>query len=122
MQSDMHYYGTYVLARAAGIPAEDAEIIAYAAQFVDDSRETNSESHPDGGRLIGTATVHSLGQVVLNANIDREEQRRVWVPFHFLPGGQGNSLKERLLCVKDSDIANLMMELMSIELLTVRLD
>jgi hypothetical protein len=33
MQEDMHYYGTYAIARAAGIPSGDAQVIAYAAQF-----------------------------------------------------------------------------------------
>ena len=36
MQYDMHYYGTYAMAAAAGIPKRDAESIATAAQFVDD--------------------------------------------------------------------------------------
>ena len=106
MQSDMHFYGTYFLARAAGIPAEDAKTVAYAAQFVDDSTDTDTERHPDGGILVGTATVHTLKQVVKNAMIEQDEQRRVWVPFHFLPGGRGDSLEERLICVKDSEIAN----------------
>ncbi len=110
MQADMHYYGTYVMARAAGIPARDAQIVAYAAQFVDDSTQTDTEVHGDGGRLVGTATVHTLGQAVANSKIDPDEQRRVWVPFHFLPGGKGTALEERLLCVKDSDTANEMMD------------
>ena len=29
MQTDMHFYGTYVLARAAGVPPKDATTIAY---------------------------------------------------------------------------------------------
>ncbi len=109
MQSDMHFYGTYVLTRAAGISKDDAGVIAYAAQFVDDSTKTDSQTHKDGGLLYGTATVHSKMQAVTNANVDRLEQRRVWVPFHFLPGGQGDTLEERLLCVKNSDIANSML-------------
>ena len=44
MQSDMHFYGTYVLSRAAGIPREDAHTIAYASQFVDDSTEKKQRS------------------------------------------------------------------------------
>ena len=42
MQKDMHYYGTYTLARTAGITPEVAEIIATASQFVDDNVEDGS--------------------------------------------------------------------------------
>ena len=37
MQLDMHFYGIYALARAAGIKPDSAYIIAYASQFVDDA-------------------------------------------------------------------------------------
>ena len=110
MQTDMHFYGVYALARAAGIPAIDARTIAYAAQFVDDSTRQDSETHADGGLLYGIATAHHDAQCVLNSQVDPEEQRRVWVPFHFLPGGAGQSLEERLLCIKDSAIARAMIE------------
>ena len=48
MQKDMHFYGTYAMARAAGIPQQDSQVIAYAAQFIDDSTAQNSTSHEDG--------------------------------------------------------------------------
>ena len=105
MQSDMHFYGTFVLARAAGIPFEDAHTIAYSAQFVDDSTRQDSKRHQDGGLLYGIATAHHDKQCVYNSVVEPEEQRRVWVPFHFLPGGEGDTLEKRLLCVKDSEIA-----------------
>ncbi len=110
MQTDMHFYGTYVLARAAGVPANDAHTIAYAAQFVDDSTKQDSICHPDGGLLYGIASAHHDKQCVINSRVKPEEQRRVWVPFHFIPGGRGETLEERLLCVKDSEIAREMME------------
>ena len=116
MQVDMHFYGTYALARAAGIPRRDAETLAYAAQFVDDSNHQDSQMHPDGGLLYGIATAHTDVQCVKNyaknklhdKEVEQDEQRRVWVPFHFLPGGAGEKLEERLLCVKDSAIAQKM--------------
>lgn len=110
MQKDMHFYGTFVIARLSGIPINDAKIIAYSAQYVDDSTKNDSEPHEDGGLLYGIATAHHNKQVIKNAVINKEEQRRVWVPFHFLPGGKGSTLQEKLLCVKDSEIANEMME------------
>ena len=39
MQKDMHFYGVYAMARAAGIKPDSAYTIAYASQFVDDALE-----------------------------------------------------------------------------------
>ena len=113
MQVDMHYYGTYAMARAAGIPKDDAEVIAYAAQFVDDSTRYDSGQNPDGGLLFGITTSHSPKQSFIDTAShvlgDDPEQRRIWVPFHFFPGGQGDSFYEKILCVKDSDLAKKML-------------
>ena len=38
----MHYYGTYAMARAAGITRNAAKVIAVAAQFVDDNAAKES--------------------------------------------------------------------------------
>ena len=37
MQIDMHFYGVYAMARAAGLDPVTAETIANASQFVDDA-------------------------------------------------------------------------------------
>ena len=37
MQIDMHFYGVYAMARAAGLDPKTARIIAHASQFVDDA-------------------------------------------------------------------------------------
>ena len=115
MQEDMHYYGTLAMALAAGIPQEDAETIAYAAQFVDDSTGNDSSEHEDHGLLYGISTAHHPIQSFLDrlgAKIKEgtEEQRKIWVPFHFFPGGKGRILSEKLLCVKDGDLVREMLE------------
>ena len=54
MQVDMHYYGTYALARAGGFGKEDSRIIATASQFVDDNAGVWEEKEllfSDGARL-----------------------------------------------------------------------
>jgi len=102
MQLDMHYYGTYAMARAAGLKKRAARIIATASQFVDDNADKESIDFSDGGRMDVEATAHHAYQI---KNIDREDQRQIWVPFHFLPGNRGNSYTERLVCRKDSAIA-----------------
>lgn len=110
MQTDMHYYGTYALARLAGFAVKEAETIAYSAQYVDDSTKSDSERHPDGGLLFGIATAHTNSQVVKNRMVDKVQQRRVWTPFHFLPGGEGEDIQQKLRCVKDSAIARQMLK------------
>ncbi|HTH18248.1 MAG TPA: DUF6765 family protein [Magnetospirillum sp.] len=113
MQIDMHYFGTYAMARAAGMSREHAQIAASAAQYVDD----NVQDHPvvlkDGARLARTPTAHHLGDEI--ANIDPDDQRDVWVPFHFLPGNEAsptgdNDYTERLKCRKNSEPALVMIE------------
>lgn len=116
MHVDMHFYGTYCLARAAGIPPDGAYTIAYAAQFVDDSSEKNSEPGKDGSLMFSIATTHRLPKAVASAALRRfyetfdnqralAMQRQIWMPFHFLPGGQGKTLEQKMICIKDSKIA-----------------
>lgn len=107
MQLDMHYYGTYAMARAAGLNAKTAKTIATAAQFVDDNARKDSIEFRDGARLDSEATAHHAFNI---KNIDLEDQRKIWVPFHFLPGNEGSSYTERLLCRRDSKIANEMLK------------
>lgn len=108
MQKDMHYYGTYAMAIAAGFPQNDAAVVAYAAQFVDDSTRYDSGKHKDGGLLFGITTAHHPSQSLIRCADDHkaglEEQRRIWIPFHFFPGGVGDTFQEKLLCVKDGPI------------------
>lgn len=107
MQIDMHYYGTYALARAAGISPQNCRVLATAAQFVDDNAHAESVEIGDGASLSGLATAHHSVDI---KNIDPEDQRQIWVPFHFLPGNEGDEFTERLLCRKDSAIARQMID------------
>lgn len=110
MQTDMHYYGTYTIARLAGFNVKEAETIAYAAQYVDDSTSNDSDEHADGGGIYGIATAHHNSEVIKNRLIDKKEQKQVWVPFHFLPGGIGNSVSDKLVCQENSKTAQEMFE------------
>lgn len=49
------------------------------------------------------ATAHHVSNIIANRN--EASQRQVWVPFHFLPGNQGEEFSERLMCREDSRIA-----------------
>ena len=101
MQIDMHYYCTCAMARAAGLSPDDSRIIATAAQFVDDNAGKDTITFRDGARLDVDATAHHVFDV---ANIDPEDQRHVWVPFHFIPGNEGDEYTEKLICRKDSAV------------------
>ncbi len=108
MQEDMHYHGVYVLARAAGIKAEAALIVASASQFVDDlSGTAGAGAHveitfEDGGSILSRPTAHHVAQT---QNLNPRDQRQVWVPFHFLPAAEGENYLQRLVCRKDSATA-----------------
>lgn len=102
MQLDMHYYGTYAMARAAGIKQDDARIIATSAQFVDDNVAKSALEFKNGARIDSEATAH---HAVTIQNLNPQDQRRVWVPFHFIPGNIGITYRDRLKCRKNSDPA-----------------
>ncbi|WP_179402630.1 DUF6765 family protein [Burkholderia guangdongensis] len=134
MQRDMHYYGTYAMAAAAGIPKEDAEIVAHASQNVDDQNDEDIISvRQDEGdpceAVVSIPTAHHPLQTGVDAEVSRlgrevcglvrrgtdhkagrDDSRMVWVPFHFLPGASGKTYLEKLVCRKDSEIAREMLE------------
>ncbi len=113
MQMDMHYYGTYALARAAGIKRDAAQIVASAAQFVDDMTGTKVIGKheyiefEDGSGIVSRPTAHHANQT---SNLSNKDQRHVWVPFHFLPGSQGDDFRAKLQCRMDSPVTMAMVE------------
>ncbi len=113
MQYDMHYYGTYAMAASAGIKPEHAQIIATAAQFVDDHNLEQLVTAPSGEGILGIATAHhplNAGVRVTFTEISADDSRMVWVPFHFLPGNEGESFEQRLVAQKNSAVANKMLD------------
>lgn len=108
MDIDMHYYGTYALARAAGLRADVSHRLATAAEFVDDSTDNEVIENPQGARFRGESTAHHPTDFA--PNNDRDDQLTVWVPFHFLPGAEGDTQSRRLVCVKDSAVAKEMVQ------------
>jgi uncharacterized protein DUF6765 len=102
MQTDMHYSGTYAMARAAGFVQNIAQTIATAAEFVDDSDEVDVTTS-DGFHIHAEPTAHHPTD--MKENRDPEDQKRTWVPFHFIPGLQGSTVAEKLICVTDSPAA-----------------
>lgn len=74
MQKDVHFYLTYALARQIGVPARQAEAVAWADQYTDDVKEAE---------LHGIQTQSG----VLGNWKDPQIQFSVLVPYHFIPGG-----------------------------------
>lgn len=110
MDIDFHYYATYALARAAGLRADCAHVIATAAEFVDDSIFKEVIVHPDGARFRGESTAHHPSLPELLPLNDRDDQQMVWIPFHFLPGAVGENQSQRLICRKNSAVAKAMVK------------
>ncbi len=112
MQIDMHYYGTYVLARSAGINRDAALRIAQASQFVDDYTEEADIETADGALISYWPTGHNLTDIdnFDPLKLEKADPHRVWVPFHFLPGGVGATYKERMRCVKNSETVQMAMK------------
>jgi hypothetical protein len=106
MQTDMHYYGTYAMARAAGLVEDIARAIATAAEYVDDS-DRLKVTLTDGKVIESEPTAH---HPIDAHNLEPNDQRRTWIPFHFIPGNEGANDAERLVCRLDSAIAQEMVK------------
>jgi hypothetical protein len=101
MQIDMHFYGVYAMARAAGLDPETARTVAHASQFVDDAIEDEHALIANNSAIVPTMTSH---KPLDYRNALPGEQWKVWVPFHFLPGNdpKAKTFVERM--VKGNEI------------------
>ena len=93
MQKDFHYCCIRALTEAAGFSGKEAQIIAYASQYVDDATEHKGikiAGVPDvadhlieKGRFEPVCTAHKGIQYLTGLN--KDVQRKVYIPFHFVP-------------------------------------
>jgi len=96
MQKDFHYHVIYTLAKEAGYDDNDAYVMAYASQYVDDNtdREYSAfDSHgefyvgfPDEIGKSGEFYFPILTQAVDITSLKLSVQRYIFAPFHFTPG------------------------------------
>lgn len=94
MQIDFHHTAIYVLCRLAGMKSEYAEITAYASQQVDDAVYSHALKFENGGIFKQTRTGHrGLNRKL----VDISDAFEVWIPFHFIPGGEGDTISEKLV-------------------------
>ncbi|MDT3294773.1 hypothetical protein Q4Q49_03565 [Shewanella sp. SP1S1-7] len=118
MQIDGHHTLTYIVARYAGIAHDLAEKVAYSAQYVDEA--TNDEPiHFDNGAMYDR--IVSAHKMLDYRNTQELANHLVWIPFHFLPGNQGNPSDVtpegrfiyRLICKPDSPVARDMLRMVA---------
>ncbi|MGF6595833.1 hypothetical protein P3T23_000540 [Paraburkholderia sp. GAS448] len=102
MNIDFHYGVVYIVARVGGLPAGQALTVAHACQYVDDATTPGILRFSGGEIFERFATAHKLFDY---SNTEDDKNRLVWTPFHFLPAGEGDTLKERAVCRPDSSVA-----------------
>ena len=110
MQKDFHHATTYVLARLAGFDHPEADVIAYASQYVDDATNTGVIHFTDGSMYEHISSAHKTFDY---KNFDELANHQAWLPFHFLPGnneanaGQNplDTFMDKIVCKPDSPIA-----------------
>ena len=105
MDIDYHFCTMYVLSRWADFGSANAKIIATSAQLVDDNMDDNpfSDQAEEEAKAQGIRIRYS-SQHIWN-NITGKGNLEVWVPFHFLPGLQGDTTDEKLICRKHSTLS-----------------
>ena len=96
MQKDFHYDIIYALAKEAGYKDNEASIIAYASQYVDDNTDREYTiadgdqefyvSFPDRIGKSGELYFPIITQAVDITSFKLNTQRYVYAPFHFIPG------------------------------------
>lgn len=85
MNADFHYFATYCASLIAGYTNEEAEKIAYAANFVDCCTSTMLKKC---GAPVSAATTQSQLELADFSTdiLGLHEITRIWASFHFLPG------------------------------------
>ncbi|HUJ16660.1 MAG TPA: DUF6765 family protein [Nitrospirota bacterium] len=102
MQIDFHYYLIYGLAKEAAYTDADAEVLAYASQYVDNNKERQYVVSDEFGRFyvdfpkrIEDATEITFPIITQGEDFtcfDLHVQRYAYCPFHFIPGDNKASI------------------------------
>ncbi|MBO6178399.1 MAG: hypothetical protein J6O04_04440 [Selenomonadaceae bacterium] len=105
MDLDFHYGTIYVLSRWAKFGSGNANLIAASSQMVDDNYDDNpfSDAEEEKNIALGIHVRYSCQNIW--GNITGKGNPEVWIPFHFLPGLQGEDTDSKLVCKKNSALA-----------------
>lgn len=135
MNLDFHYYATMVAACFAGFSKDEADVIANAAQYVDEhcadniQRQSLIELGVEPRTTCMQMTEYEKYYVKLNfaswTDAELCELQGIWIPFHFLPGNLHNEIpyegndtyknngalmnRFRLLCNSNSELVSVCM-------------
>lgn len=110
MQIDFHHAATYVIARYAGFGHNEAGIVAYCAQYVDDATNNGTIKFHNGAMYSRISSAHKSLDY---RHFDKLASHHVWIPFHFLPGNGGKRAGEnpsddfidKIVCTPNSHVA-----------------
>jgi hypothetical protein len=110
MQIDFHHGVTYVTARLAGFEPRESDIIATAAQYVDDAVNSGTIWFKNGAMYARISSAHKMLDY---RNFEALADALVWLPFHFLPGNGGlpagqhpdGAFVQKLICLPNSPVA-----------------
>lgn len=109
MNIDMHFTATYTIARLAGFNKEQANIIAYSSQYVDEAIHGGHFHFSNHACLELTPAAHRMLDY---RNFKELANHHVWIPFHFLPGNHYDKnlesipeMVQRLVCKPNSQPA-----------------
>jgi hypothetical protein len=69
MQIDFHHAAVYALARLAGFVHQDATVVAYASQYVDDATNRGTIVFGNGRRYARIASAHKVLDLYHNCNV-----------------------------------------------------
>lgn len=110
MEIDFHFGVTYVVSRIAGLDHEQAQTVATCSQYVDDTVNSGVLKFKTGEAYYRINTAHDNLDYRITLPI---EERRVWLPFHFLPGNEhtGSHKQDyfnRIVCRPNSAVAQAM--------------
>ena len=108
MDIDYHFDTVYVLARWAKFGPESAKLIAANSQLVDDNFDTTPFSDEEEKRNANAGIEVRYSCQNIWGNITGKGNAEIWIPFHFLPGLEGEDDADRLVCKKKSEMAKLL--------------
>jgi hypothetical protein len=113
VEIDFHFGATYVAARLGGLDHAQSSIVATCAQYVDDTVNDGVVRFKSGQSFRRISSAHAFSDYRI---LNPIETRLVWIPFHFLPGGDGGGdpstgFYDQIVCRPHSEVAKAMARL-----------
>ncbi|WP_339051938.1 DUF6765 family protein [Candidatus Lariskella endosymbiont of Epinotia ramella] len=87
MDIEFHYYVTYLVYIKAGFNKNEAEIIAYASQYVDDNTAQAYVKSRGSGAIVYRSMITQTYDITLPKSI----MHQIYIAFHFIPGFSSQS-------------------------------